>query len=166
MKTKHRNAAKFKRDVLREAGPEIFALKIKLAQNLPDADRDKLEMSMTMSIDSICHGRGRTSDFNDLLEGIATCRVLAERMTDEATHDACYSVADAGVVALHGLRDRFLRHGRLGFTAQELQAVRDALDLYVQYLTNCKRGELVDALDAAQSEIKGVNTEQVERKAA
>lgn len=44
--------------------------------------------------------------------------------------------------------------------------MRDALDLYVQYLTNCKRGELVDALDAAQSEIKGVNTEQVERKAA
>ena len=166
MKTKHRKAAQHKRDVLRAAGPDILNLTLRMSSELPQADRDNLEMALTMAVNTICQGNGTPTEYNDILEAVTISRILAQRIKDEQTAEATFEVANDGMHALNSMRARYVQHKRLGFTGPELQAVRDALDLYVQFLTNCKRGELVNALRETEKEIRGAQPEQERKKAA
>lgn len=157
MSKKHRAAAKFKRMVMREAGPDMLNLTIKMAQQVPQHDQIRLETSLSMTVDTICHGAGQPSDFDFLLEAVCTARARSSAIADEQTRDACHEVAEAGMVALQSMRARYLKHGRLGFTGPELQDVRAALDLYYQFLINCTRGQMVKALKQAQEEIRSAD---------
>lgn len=154
MKTKHRTAAKYKRAVLRAAGPEIFELTIKMAAPMDAPDVERLETALRMSVDQICHGRGTPADFNDILEAVSITRIHSEKIEDDQTRDATFAVANDGMIAMNKMRDRYLAHGKLGFTGLELRAVLDTLDLYGQFLVHCTRGQLVDALKQAEKEMR------------
>lgn len=154
MKTKYRKAAKHKREILRAAGPDMMAMTLRLAQEVPEYDRIRLETSLSMTVETICHGAGQPSDFDFLLEAVCTARARSRAIKDEQTRDACYEVAEAGMLALQSMRARYQKHGRLGFTGPELLDVRAALDLYYQFLANCTRGQMATALKQAVEEIR------------
>ena len=81
-------------------------------------------------------------------------RIHSEKIEDDQTRDATFAVANDGMIAMNKMRDRYLAHGKLGFTGLELRAVLDTLDLYGQLLVHCTRGQLVDALKQAEKEMR------------
>ena len=155
MKTKHRKAAHFKRRVMREAGPDIFELTIKLAQPMSNDVRETVETGCELSLKAMESGMATVSDYNDLLEGISTAHAHTDRIDDVQARLACLDVTNAATVALTEIRQRFIDTGKLGMNWRQRQALRDGLDLYYQLLANCTRGQLVKAYKQAQNEIKG-----------
>ena len=78
----------------------------------------------------------------------------AERYGDVSHWMPAFAVANDGMIAMNKMRDRYLAHGKLGFTGLELRAVLDTLDLYGQLLVHCTRGQLLDALKQAEKEMR------------
>lgn len=134
-------------------GIQAFLGTVSNAQPLPDADRARLELSLTISLKLILKGKGGPKEYNDLLEAVTLTRVQAEQIKDEAASYACYEAANAGMWAMNSIRERYMKTGKIGLAGEELQAINGALDVYFQFIAKLTRGELVEALRLAKIEL-------------
>lgn len=118
---------------------------IKLSKPITQAEYDKLEISVTLTMERLNFGTGTLADYKGirLVCFIAYC--CAKFVEDPQGREACEEVAKEAIDAVLLLRQRYRATGSLLFNGAGRNSVNNAIDLYLQYIKNNNRIQIRDA---------------------
>jgi hypothetical protein len=139
MKTQHRKAARAKRTGRIDFCASLKAI-TRTSPFTPD-EAARLALPGRMALEAMRTGRGVDDNFHTLAEVINTTMVACEPISD-----LLVSKSQMGAASLICVLERRNRIKRWGFTAQELQAVADTLDIYDSLLEHLTPQQMMDAL--------------------
>ena len=127
MKTKHRKAARHKRQW--QANPMASLQLINKLQPYTDGEQAEFGIHAYAALNNITAGNGCPRDL-DILTTIANvCLILSEQ-----THQECVDVCLRAGQSIIDAKNRWRKHARTGFDGAGLQNVRNLLHLHEQYL--------------------------------
>ena len=147
MRTAHRQAARGKRRW--QADAASLGRVMARTQPYTDAEQAALTLPSFMALDTITSGKGTEYHLDTL--AITTNCVL---ILSESVHPECVGVASNAVQAVLSAKTRLRKFGRVGFAGLELQAVRDVLDLYAEFLCHITPAQNSAALREVLARIK------------
>ena len=127
MRTAHRQAARGKRRW--QADAASLGRVMARTQPYTDAEQAALTLPSFIALDTITSGKGTEYHLNVL--AITTNCVL---ILSESVHPECVKVAQDAVDAILTAKSRLRKFGRVGFAGLELQAVREVVDLYAEFV--------------------------------
>jgi hypothetical protein len=116
----------------------------------PRKDMDALLLREIAALDAITHGRGGLKEWHDL------CAVnnLTQTLAQQGVGPEALEPAHKAETALIDAAARFQRTGRMGFTGEGLQAIRDVIEWHDLQRSSIPRSQYESAIRLTVARVK------------
>lgn len=116
----------------------------------PRADLDKLLLREIASLDSIIKGHGTMKEWQDL----AALNNLTQTLAGQGVGPEAMEAAHKAEAALIDAAARFERTGRMGFTGEGIQALREVIEYHDLQRSSISRSEYEKAIQLTLARIR------------
>ena len=147
MKTKHRKAARAKREIL--TGMTSFEQTIRGCKT-PEIDEQILLVKFfRAAFNRLAEGNGTVTDFVDIDKALHYAKSCCQFFSTPEDAEFQSDLIQRGIDAMARMRERNSRGLALRFDGEGLQHAGEALDIYFDFLATLSRRQLSDAMTDA-----------------
>lgn len=121
-----------------------------VSQSLPKVEVMQIMQSVWLAYDAFKFGFVQEPDYHTLVSMLNVSLILGKR-----THPDCAAVCDAALNGMNRSFERFQNCGKWGLDAMALKDIKDALELFQQFLELCTTTRLATAMNEVLKLNKG-----------